>query len=368
MDDYAGDINKCSTCGFCRAYCPRFDIMRWDSFSPRGMVSIASGLSSGDIEMDEKLAERVYSCTLDGICEKTCPSSVKVTDIVLALKRKLLSSGFAFKDHEALTKSIKNYDNPWMQPRYSRSRWAKELEIKNLNEESADVLFFVGCTSSYDPSMRNIAISTANVLTKAGVDFGILGENEICCGSTLFGIGDKETYEECAKKNIEIFNSLDVDLVVTSCAGCYSIFKNKYPLIADMNFQVVSAVEYMTQLIREGRLRLRELSLKVTYHDPCHLGRHSGVFDAPREILRAIPGVELLEMQRNLGESSCCGAGGGVRTIFSEMAASIARRRVEEAKETGADVLVSACPFCYQNMRGLMKMYDISEIIDMAID
>ncbi len=332
------------------------------------MVSIASGLLSGDVEMDEKLAERVYSCTLDGICEKTCPSSVRVTDIVLSLKKELFKSGFAFKDHEALSKSIKNYDNPWMQPRYSRSRWAKGLGIKNLGEESADVLFFVGCTTSYDPSMRNIAIGTANVLKKAGVDFGILGEKEICCGSTLLGIGDTETYEMCAKKNIEIFNSLGVDLVVTSCAGCYSVLKNKYPLVADMNFEVVSAVEYMAQLIREDRLELRELSLKVTYHDPCHLGRHSGVYDAPREILRAIPGIELLEMRRNFEESSCCGAGAGVRTVFAELARSIAKRRVDEAKETGADILVSACPFCYQNMRDFMKMYDISEILNMATD
>ena len=360
-------VHKCSTCGFCRAVCPRFDVLGWDSFSPRGMVSIASGLLSDDVEISEKLAERIYSCILDGVCEKTCPSDVKVTDIVSSLREHLFKNDLFLKDHKTLSKSIKNYDNPWMQPRYSRSKWAKGLKIKDIGKDHADVLYYVGCTTAYDPSLKNIAISTSNVFKKAKVDFGILGGKELCCGSTLLGIGDVEMFKACAKENVEVFNSLDVDLVVTSCAGCYSVFKNEYPNIGKMNFEVVSAVEYIDTLIKEGLLKLKGLPIKVTYHDPCHLGRYGSVYDAPRNILRAVPGIELEEMSRIKEESFCCGAGAGVKTVFSDISKSIAKKRIDEAKNTGSDALVSACPFCYQNMRNLIKMYDIIEIVDMAV-
>jgi heterodisulfide reductase subunit D len=188
-------------------------------------------------------------------------------------------------------------------------------------------------------------------------------------------MGDRESYEKVAKENIDQFNSLGIKSFVTSCAGCFKTVSEDYAKVEKLNFKMYHTLEYIVELIKTGKLQLKNrVELKVTYHDPCHLGRHSGVFDAPRELLGLIPGIELVEMERNRENSRCCGAGGGLKSGYPDMQNQISQKRVAEAIETGATELVSACPFCYQGLQvgiqamdAKIRMRDITELVNMAI-
>jgi len=198
-----------------------------------------------------------------------------------------------------------------------------------------------------------------------------LGQKEICCGATTYNLGVEDAFKEIATENTEMLNSLEVGKVLTSCSGCYSVMKNEYPKVARRNFEVVHVVEYLDQLITEGKLKpTKPVNLKITYHDPCHLGRYSGLYDAPRRILEAIPGIELIEMPRNREKAWCCGAGAGVKTTYPDFAAWIGEQRVEEAKATGAEALVTACPFCEGNLSDVvqateagLEVFDVTDLL-----
>jgi heterodisulfide reductase subunit D len=194
---------------------------------------------------------------------------------------------------------------------------------------------------------KNIAKSTIELMKKADVDFKLLGADEWCCGSVLLRTGNIEAAKEVAEHNIEAFKNTNTTKVVTSCSGCYRTLKKDYEeLFGKQDFEVVHIVDFLKKLIDEGKLKFPKVNMKVTYHDPCHLGRHSGIYESPREILKSVPGLELLEMARNRQNARCCGAGGGVRSAFKELSDKIADDRLKEAEETGADFLTSACPFC----------------------
>jgi heterodisulfide reductase subunit D len=282
------------------------------------------------------------------------------------------------QEHEQIVKSIENYDNPWMQPRSQRSRWARKLErdvtVKDALKEECDVLYFVGCTASYDPNIRGMALDTAKVLSKAGIDFGTLGNEEGCCGSTLLRTGLLDPARAMVEKNIERFEQASPSMIVTSCSGCYKTIRQDYPRVGKVGPEVVHITQLVCELLDSEKLVLdKEVKARVTFHDPCHLGRHNLLYEQPRKILRAIPGLELVEMQRTRSEARCCGAGGGVKTAFPELAEKISSLRVEDAERTGADVLSTSCPFCYQSLKGSleargsrMRMADLMELVSSA--
>jgi heterodisulfide reductase subunit D len=194
---------------------------------------------------------------------------------------------------------------------------------------------------------KDIAQSTIKLLRKADVDFKLLGKEEWCCGSVLLRTGERKTAEEVAEHNIQAFKNAETTKVVTSCSGCYRTLQKDYEeLLGKQDFEVVHIVDFLKKLIDEGKLKFPEANIKVTYHDPCHLGRHSGIYEAPRDILKSVPGLKLLEMTRNKQNARCCGAGGGVRSAYKELSDGMADTRIKEAEETGAEVLTSACPFC----------------------
>ena len=198
------------------------------------------------------------------------------------------------------------------------------------------------------------------------MDFGILGEAELCCGSTLLRMGDREGFKRMARANLDSLKKLGVKTVVTGCSGCYSVLKEEYPELEDLPFEVKHITEMLASLVKEGRADPQgEVAMKVTYHDPCHLGRYCEVFDAPREVLEAIPGLELAEMQRSREKGWCCGAGAGVRTAFPEFAAWSAGERLYEAKETGAEAVATACPFCEQNLRAAADGFEVLSVVDL---
>lgn len=247
-----------------------------------------------------------------------------------------------------------------------------EAQIKRA--DTIDVLYYVGCTASYDVNVKEVAINTINILQALDIKFGILGTEEKCCGSVMLRIGNHE-FERLAEYNIKLFNSLKVKMLVTSCAGCYRTISTDYIKIGKLNMEVLHTCQLIARLIREKKIKLtHDVPLKVTYHDPCHMGRHSNVYDEPREVLKAIPGLEFVEMERIREFSRCCGAGGGLKAGFGDIQNLMAQERVRDALKTGVTHLVSTCPFCYQGLQiginalqAKVKMTDLSELVARAM-
>ncbi len=345
----AEKLYRCIQCGICSGSCPT--ARAWE-VTPRQLVRM---LQLG-LKEEVLRTEVLYYCSQCYSCKVRCPMQIQLTELLMDLRRLAVRDGVGpLEEQEALLKSIRNYDNPWMQPRLARDRWAKRLRIKILPRERAKVLYYPGCTAAYVTSVQSVAVNTAKLLSHLGVDFGILGKEEVCCGSTALRIGERGLYEELAARNIEIFNRSGAQTIITACAGCYGIIKHEYPKVASFDAEILHLSEFLHRLMEEGRLELPELSIRVTYHDPCHLGRHGGVFDPPRGILKNIPGLELVEMERNRENSRCCGAGGGVRTAHSTFAQNLASERLEEAYATGAEALITCCPFCENNLNDALK-------------
>lgn len=357
---------------------PRGKILRLKEFHRMQNGIRAKLFGPREIPEDQlkELSEKAYQCTICGQCKTVCPASLDTISMWENMREFLVENALGpLPAHEQIVKSIENYDNPWMQPRTQRSRWSKRIEkevrIKDALKEKPEVLYFVGCTAAFDPNIRDMATNTASVLGTAGVDFGTLGNDEGCCGSTLLRTGLVESAKKTALRNIELFERTEAETIVTSCAGCYKTIRQDYPKVGKVGARVVHVTQLVNELLESGKLRpSKNLALKVTYHDPCHLGRHNGLYEEPRKILRSMPGLELVEMERNRAEARCCGAGGGVKTAFPDLAQKISGLRVEDAEKTGADVLTTSCPFCYQSLKSSieskgsrMAMMDLMELV-----
>ncbi len=398
------ELDACTRCGECSNWCPAYEQDKREPINPRGraydfrtIVKRQYGLLRpegflgkliGRKPLTEEEMKRIvadlYECSTCKQCHFVCPVGIDTVELWEAIRHSIVEAGYGPLDSQKdLITSVKSYDNPWRQPRSSRARWTRVAkkkkrikdEPKDISKDRAGVLYFVGCTGSYDVNVEEVAINTVNIFEYSGTDFGILGNKERCCGSVLLRMGDYESFETIAKENIKQFNELGINVLVTSCAGCFKTIKEDYAKIGTMNFDIKHTAEYLVDLIKAGKLELKhDVNMKVTYHDPCHLGRHSGVFDAPRAVLRSIPGVEFVEMERSREFSRCCGAGGGLKAGYPDMQNKISQKRITDALATGATELVSACPFCYQGlqvgiqaMNAPITMRDITEIVYLAL-
>ncbi len=386
--------DACTRCGECTATCPtggeaqdielvtpRGKILKLRELYKRqyGLKAKILGLSEIPEDQLRELTDKSYECTICGQCRTVCPAHLDTIEMWENMREFLVANGLApLPAHEQIIKSIENYDNPWMQPRTQRSRWSKRLEkeikIKDALKDKPEVLFFVGCTAAYDPNIKDMAIDTARVLASAKVDFGTLGNEEGCCGSTLMRTGLMDPAKKMVLKNLELFDKASPSTIVTSCAGCFKTIRQDYPKIGKVNARVVHVTQFVNELIDQKKLVLKNrVEGKVTYHDPCHLGRHNKLYDEPRKIIEAIPGLKLVEMERNREESRCCGAGGGVKTAFPELAQKISNIRIDDAERTGADILVTSCPFCYQSLKASidakgsrLRMMDLMELVRLS--
>ncbi len=422
LEHYENDMKRCCHCSMCKfipliqvkdarytQVCPAISQMDFHAYCAGGKLHAALALLEGRIEPDRDLLDIVYRCTTCGGCDVSCKHNrdLEPLEALFALRAHLVASGVGpLPEHEPILKGIRNYDNVWQQPRQARGRWAKDAGVKVLPKEKAEVLYFAGCTYSLSKQLAGVPQKTLALMKAAGVDVGVLGEAEPCCGSPAFTIGDHELFMEKAAANIAMFNRLGIERLVTSCAGCFGVMSGKYPAVGEMSFEVLPAVSFIEELIRDGRIRLtRPVNMTVTYHDPCHLGRQSepyipwegkelkklnsvvvhdppkefrrgtrGVYDAPRDVLSAVPGLRLTEMKRIREYSFCCGSGGGVKSAFPEFALNTAVERVAEAKETGAEAIVTACPWCEANLAdglaagdGGMELLDLVDIVSRAM-
>jgi Fe-S oxidoreductase len=374
----------------------------FEPYYSRGKNMIIRALLEGRLEPSQELADAIYECTVCNLCNHMCHNTWdeiedggtssfpvhRVMDhaaVYEALRADLMELGFEHRPgHKVLLASVKQNDNPWGQPRRAKADWTRIYKPggKNLakKKENIDVLYFTGCTAALDRTLTDVVISTAQCLDKAGVNWGFLGANEVECGSILMRVGEREEFKRVAKHNVNAFNELydeyGCKTIITSCAGCFKTIFQDYPewheeIGGVVKPEVIHTFDFLLRLVKEGKLKLKhEINAKVTYHDSCHNGRHCGYFETPRELVNEIPGINLIEMARNGKEARCCGAGGGVKSGFGDLATNISLDRVKEAEETGADFLINNCPFCEQNFRdgiiGLkseLKNYDSVQLV-----
>lgn len=407
-------LDACTRCGECLTWCPVYDqdakeaivprrkvidflniarsqhgllarVLKQDTFSPtlrRWLGRIMGYRQIGTAEI-EAFVNNLYECSTCGQCEVVCPAHIETVSLWEELRRIMVEAGYGPLDaQKGLVKSVKSFDNPWQQPRAGRTKWARRA-IKDgllrsmpreIRKTGGKVLLFFGCTAAYDVNVKQVAINSINILEALGIDYGILGSEEKCCASVLLRMGDPE-HKRVFQENIDIFNSLGIETLISSCSGCFKTILQDYPKVAPLHFEVLHTVEFLARLLRDGKLRFtHRVERTVTYHDPCHLGRATGGFDAPRMIMEAIPGLKLVEMPRNREYSRCCGAGGGLKAGYPDIQNRMAQRRIREAEETCAAQLVSCCPFCFQGlnigitaMGSQLVMTDISSLVAEAL-
>ena len=363
-------FRNCYQCGLCDTVCP------WNrvrNFSMRKLVREATfGLT--EIENDE-----IWRCTTCGKCPQVCPRDVKQIDSGMALRR-LATEYDVFAGAAAtipgVAASLRAEGNPFSEARAKRADWAKDLGVKRF-AEGMEFLYSPGCYLSYDPRGRKIARATVQILQAAGVDFGILGTEESCCGESIRKTGDEALFKSLARQNIGAFIGHGVQKILVSSPHCYHTFKNEYPEFR-VNFEVMHISEFVFQLIEQGRLKLtKPVAKTVTYHDPCYLGRHNRVFDQPRDALKSVPELNLVEMAESRMNSFCCGGGGGRVWMETPKGERFSDLRLGQAVDLGAEVLATSCPYCITNFEdsrlnrpdggATIEVKDITEVIRDAL-
>jgi len=389
----------CVHCGQCRVanfpakgiyyVCPVYKTDITPKFEPyfaRGKNVILKGLLWGDLELSQEISNLIFQCTLCGACENFCHNSynenidfanhrlIENVKVFEALRADLVEAGFPIEAQVPMNKAMVELLNPYGRDNKDKLKWTENLDfkIKNANEEPSDILYFVGCTAALTPQIQNIAIATSKILNKLGVNFSVFGENEVCCGSVAMRTGDRKAFEEVSEKNAKLFKERGIKKIITSCAGCYRTLKKDYGNKLE-GIEILHTVEFLDDLLNQNKISLKKLDINITYHDPCHIGRHMELYDVPRRLLNKIS--NLVEMKTIREGAHCCGAGGGVKKGFPELSLEIAKNRVKDAKDTGVKTLVSICPFCFRNLSDAIdvlnsdiKMVDLVELFLDALE
>ena len=362
-------FKRCYQCGLCDVVCP------WNKVTSFSMRKIVREATFGLTEIE---SEEIWRCTTCGKCPQRCPRDVKQIESGVSLRRIATEYGVfphSVRSIRTISGSLVGEGNPLNEERKKRADWAEGLSVKMFTE-GMEILYFPCCYLSYDPRLKKVARATANILNRAGVDFGILGVKENCCGESIRKTGDEEVFKRLAKENIKTFIDHGVKKILVSSPHCYHTFKNEYPEFM-VNFEVVHITRYLFELIQAGRLVLnKEYRKKIAWHDPCYLGRHNGLYDEPREVLRKIPGLELNEMAESRVESLCCGGGGGRIWMETPKGQRFSDIRIEQAVGVGAEVLATSCPYCITNFEDsrlnrenseALQIKDITEIVQEVI-
>jgi Fe-S oxidoreductase len=367
------ELLGCIQCGKCTGGCP---VARKTALNIRNMIYHMLV----EPEMDVDAHPELWDCTCCFTCVERCLKDVEPAELVIALRGQLVESGRIPDTIGTALMAIFRQGNPIGITREDRAGWASGLEIKAA-QDGADrtgqfeTLYFVGCIPSYDQRAQRVARALAGALTAAGVDFGTLGTEESCCGNEVRRMGETGLFEMLVEENGELIRSVGASRIVTTSPHCFNTFKNEYGLDG---IEVLHYTQFIARLIEEEKIKLSgKVEKTVTYHDPCFLGKQNHVFDEPRAILQAIPGVKLVEMDRSRERSLCCEGGGG--RMWSEgtnLEERLASQRVQEAADTGAEILAVACPFCLltledavkvQGLEERLKVMDIMELVELAI-
>ncbi len=378
--DVDNEVLACIHCGFCRLGCPTFSATHRESRNARGRNALAYYFMNNTVEPTKELSEAFYSCTTCQACTYFCPARIKVDEIVEGVRKKLYRLGFVPTPVLGVRDNILKAGNVYASAKEDRTdiyppalrEKAKKGELK----DKADILLFMGCVPSY-LDMKMVP-SLIKPLEAAQVDYTTMGADEGCCGLPLYLMGS-DGFKSHAEQLIERIRATGAKELVTPCAGCYKAFKKIYAEIGDLGVGVYHSIQYLEKLLNDGKIELGgDLGKKVTYHDPCDLGRVFQIFDEPRNILEQIPGLEYVEMARNRLQARCCGAGGGVLANEPDLAVDMAAERVRDALAVGANIIVSGCAACKDNLRkgakaipkderGKIKIMDVTEMVAKAL-
>ena len=363
-------LEACTVCGRCTFVCPAN--ATGEPLSPMNVIlDLRSHVHEHYGPFSTKTAEQLppiveddkritpdvlWACTNCMACVEVCPVDIRHVDVIDALRGALIDEGTRVPSTvTTFLESVYQNGNEWGSPKKARLDWAKDLEVPLIKKNKAPVLYYVGCTNSYDPRNQKVARVMVKILQEAGVEFGVLGKDEKCTGDAVRRVGEEALFRELAAANIKKFKKFNPEMILTTSPHSYNAIKNEYPEFGG-EFNVVHHSELFYKLVKEGKLQFKKkLNYKVTFHDPCYLGRYNGIFDEPREVLNAIPGVEIVEMPRNRENSFCCGGGGGRMFMESKVPERPSEKRVKEAVSTGANVVVVACPWCMSMLEDAIK-------------
>ena len=422
LEDFRADAMRCTRCAYCKWIpfdliksarfakgCPSMEAGKFHSYSAGGRLVTALSLMDGRSTVTEKVKDSVFKCNLCGQCDvscKMCRYDMEPLEAMRELRATLVKDGHTLPRLDSVIEHLQSDFNMVDQPSEKRGEWAEELQVKDLSKEKAEFVFHAGCRYSFDGNLAHVARTCVRVLQQAGVDFGIFGRKERCCAGRAYDMGYRDDFQTSAQSTLKMWTRAGVKSVITPCAECFHTFRRKYAARAGSEIKVIHIVQLADDFIKKGALKLtRRLDLKVAYHDPCHLGRQGepyvpwngkakkifgqavcyepprpryngafGIYQPPRDVLKAIPGLELVEMERAKEAAWCCGAGGGACDAYPEFSRATAIERLEEAQSTGADAVVSACPWCERNFAEAanagplkLKVFDVMELVSQAL-
>jgi len=377
----SGEQASCIRCGLCLATCPVYRATLRETDSPRGRVALLRAVGEGRLQPDQEMADRYYQCLLCASCANICPSGVPLEEILQVARDDMSRQKLQPEVLTRLARIIGEHHNISGDDNTNRLLWTANMDRPPSGvapHETADVVYFVGCVGSFFPRSYRLPQTMAQLMDRAGLDYAVLGGEEWCCGYPLLINGDLDKAGELIRHNLEKVRAMQARQVVFTCPSCLHIWSHVYKEAAggQLPFELLHATELLGAMVDEGRLKFREMPpQRVTYHDPCDLGRKEGIFDAPRRVLSAIPGLELVEMRDNRANSHCCGGGGNLETFDAALSHSVSDRRLEQAQEVEAQVIASACQQCERTLteaarrnRVRVKVVDIAELALQALE
>lgn len=373
---------KCIRCGKCLSVCPVYRETRIETLSPRGKVALYRAVDEDGLEVSEVYADKLYTCLMCEACREVCPSGVELEKILNQSRADLAHSGLMPESLQRLDETIIAAGNISGEDNEQRLGWTANLESMPIGLDhggQAEAAYFVGCVSALFPASYSIPQSLVRVFERAGVNYALIGGDEHCCGYPLFLNGEGERALALAHHNVEAVRDTGAARVVMSCPSCYHMWKHIYPELLDNGeldgLEILHETEMLAELAQEGRLRFKPWPVTVTYHDSCDLGRKSGIFEAPRHVLRAIPELTLVEMADHHENSLCCGGGGNLETYDRELAQALPRRRLQQAQDAGAKYIVVSCQQCKRTLFGgarreriRIRTMDLAEVVARQIE
>ena len=356
LEPYLNEMLRCTRCGFCQAACPVYDVLRTESSVARGKVQLLLAVNDGTLEPTETVARYLYRCLDCRLCQQTCPGGVRTDEIFEGARKWVAKTDLLPKPLQDLRRRVEESHNIAGEANTNRQMWQENLEQRAELTEHAEVVFYTGCVSSLYPMVYSIPQSFVQLLARAGIAYAILGGEEWCCGYPLLAAGSN--IDALMAHNVEAIESLEPRWLVATCPSCHKTWKSDYPATS---FEVLHSTELLVRLLEDGRIAPRHPPairrqkgrtgpIRVTYHDPCDLGRKGDIYDEPRQILAHIPGIEFVEMRSNRADALCCGGGGNLESLEVDLSAAIANRRLAEAQAVDAEVIVTACQQCQRTL------------------
>lgn len=370
LEEGGTDVYKCYQCGKCMGVCPWYHLKKvlFPTYQMPQSVKLGAIIASEDKEEIEKEVTEIYRCIGCEACVNECPRGVNLPNIIRAIRRILVNYGSYPQELKTIVSKIYNVGNPFGEPKEKRTQWTRDLDVPIFTPDKKSLLFTC-CMLAYDSRLKKVAHSTVEVFKKADFSFGIAGEDEQCCGESIRRAGAEKVFCELVKSNAALFKRVNACNILTTSPHCYSAFKKEYPKLDTSRFEVFHSTQIFAKLVREKRIIPKKpLNKRVVYHDPCTLGRQNKIYDEPREVLRSIPGLELVEIENFSREYSlCCGGGSGGLWLDWPMDERMVDIRIKQVLDVGAEILAVACPYCLSMFEASIKTMDVKiEVKDIS--